>query len=1156
MKHPFLLWLALLFSLMTATSHATHLKGGSLSWERITTEPGFKVRAKVTLNFDLTTTIIKPTNWQTTPKVNGVWVYEEDMPVSSDGSGCWINWGDGSSSLPLSQFKVESVDYAAQIVTVVPTEESLIQHPYTANATYTMALLGEVRDDEEELMNRQDSTMRVESTVLVNTTTPSANRPPVFNAAAALLIVDKSNPTFQAPVAADPDGDTVKYSFHLLEKHATVTNDEEEPSWESVELLAITDGGEITWSKVEDIAQTVHTYAIQVVATDYDSNDDPKSSSVIEFQAWVNDPDQDGVPEIELAPSFETFTAYPGQLFQFRILGTDLNSEEEVENSRLEAVIPSGDMPPGAVLVPSGGFAGVGSGLPSHGGHGSRMEAVFSWTPTGGQANTQWTLHIKVEDDDGHLSTEKVVTINVGSPTTQPPLQMSVTGGTEGVDEQGLPVIKVVGRPGDDLAFTVTGSTAITGADLQIFSFDHLPHGSVMDPELPATGTNGSVQSVFTWEDLTEEDFTSASDPHEVTFHVADEFGREVSRKVYIYVFPVLPTIELAAGETTPVTKETWKSTSFRYVVTGHGNLDISPRVGTVDDTYVTAPHTGTFAWRALPGQLTGDAIEVTVSDSYGQTDTLSVPVSVAPTTIPAWWTTRGVLTGGDADDYAVATQGQLKAIASKAYAEMLAADSSLPTLEPEGAALAAYISGFSSEEGNYNPLLQGQLKHGAKLFYQVIAKKTGKALGLPWTEEEADDDRHYAPANLGQVKALFSFPLPLSTLFNDPPLVTLVTPIHGQSYTAAATPPAVATIQLTATASDPDGSIASVTFYNGTTVLHTDSTSPYDYSWSSVPVGSYNITAKATDNRGAETTTSTATVSVVAWTDPAPVVAITSPTANQSFPNPAQITINATATDNGTISQVSFYAGGTWIGNDSSAPYSVTWSNVTAGGTHQLVAYTWDNLGQFASSSTVNITVAAPVPNVTNLTLRNGYNGYNGMVDTYIRSDYQGKNYSLATPLRLDRGPDASALLRWDLSQIPANVNVTGVKLILHIGNDSTQSYEIYALRRSWSPAGANWKQSSNNKPWGIPGAKDVNADRENVVLGTIFQAEHTGDATAVPLNQDGVNKVKQWIADPSTNHGFIIQDYSGSNARPLYIVSGDEEYASFRPALQIFYE
>ena len=71
----------------------------------------------------------------------------------------------------------------------------------------------------------------------------------------------------------------------------------------------------------------------------------------------------------------------------------------------------------------------------------------------------------------------------------------------------------------------------------------------------------------------------------------------------------------------------------------------------------------------------------------------------------------------------------------------------------------------------------------------------------------------------------------------------------------------APATITLNATASDSDGTVASVAFYNGSTLLSTDTSSPYSYTWSSVAAGSYSVRAVATDDKGA---TSTATITVV----------------------------------------------------------------------------------------------------------------------------------------------------------------------------------------------------------------------------------------------------------------------------------------------------
>lgn len=91
----------------------------------------------------------------------------------------------------------------------------------------------------------------------------------------------------------------------------------------------------------------------------------------------------------------------------------------------------------------------------------------------------------------------------------------------------------------------------------------------------------------------------------------------------------------------------------------------------------------------------------------------------------------------------------------------------------------------------------------------------------------------------------------------NQAPTVALTAPANGASFTAPAT------ISLTATASDSDGSVAKVEFYNGGTKLGEDTTSPYAYAWTGVGAGTYTLTAKAIDNAGATTTSAAATVAV-----------------------------------------------------------------------------------------------------------------------------------------------------------------------------------------------------------------------------------------------------------------------------------------------------
>jgi subtilisin family serine protease len=93
----------------------------------------------------------------------------------------------------------------------------------------------------------------------------------------------------------------------------------------------------------------------------------------------------------------------------------------------------------------------------------------------------------------------------------------------------------------------------------------------------------------------------------------------------------------------------------------------------------------------------------------------------------------------------------------------------------------------------------------------------------------------------------------------NAPPSVQMTSPSNGSSYTSPAT------IALSASASDPDGTVAQVAFYNGSAAIATDTTAPYSFSWTGVTPGTYTLRAVATDNAGASTTSAAVTVQVVA---------------------------------------------------------------------------------------------------------------------------------------------------------------------------------------------------------------------------------------------------------------------------------------------------
>jgi hypothetical protein len=88
-------------------------------------------------------------------------------------------------------------------------------------------------------------------------------------------------------------------------------------------------------------------------------------------------------------------------------------------------------------------------------------------------------------------------------------------------------------------------------------------------------------------------------------------------------------------------------------------------------------------------------------------------------------------------------------------------------------------------------------------------------------------------------------------------PAVTLTAPADGASYAAPAT------ITLSANASDSDGTIARVDFFAGATLIASDTASPFTVTFNGVAAGSYSLTAVATDDHGASSTSAARSVTV-----------------------------------------------------------------------------------------------------------------------------------------------------------------------------------------------------------------------------------------------------------------------------------------------------
>ena len=200
----------------------------------------------------------------------------------------------------------------------------------------------------------------------------------------------------------------------------------------------------------------------------------------------------------------------------------------------------------------------------------------------------------------------------------------------------------------------------------------------------------------------------------------------------------------------------------------------------------------------------------------------------------------------------------------------------------------------------------------------------------------------------------------------NSPPLIDISSPTKSTGFIAPAT------ITIEANATDRDGRVVMVEFYNGTTKLGERTSEPWSFTWKEVNEGTYSITAAATDNSGARTVSSAVKIVVekaVTAVNLAPSIAIISPI-NTSLEAPATVTLTVDASDpDGSITKVEFMAGGVKIGESSVYPFSFTFQCDTTG-VYEITAVAWDNLNATATSApvTVSFSLRRELPDLATL--------------------------------------------------------------------------------------------------------------------------------------------------------------------------------------------
>lgn len=284
----------------------------------------------------------------------------------------------------------------------------------------------------------------------------------------------------------------------------------------------------------------------------------------------------------------------------------------------------------------------------------------------------------------------------------------------------------------------------------------------------------------------------------------------------------------------------------------------------------------------------------------------------------------------------------------------------------------------------------------------------------------------------------------------NQLPAVSITAPANNAEFSTGAS------VSVSADASDKDGTIAKVEFFNGTAKLGEDSTTPYIFEWKNVAEGSYTISAKATDNGGGTTTSSPVKIEVVSAANASPVVTITAPTDNSKFSAGSSILVTADASDkDGTVSKVEFYNGPNKLGEDTTSPFAFEWKNASEG-SHTLTAKATDNGGGSATSSPVEIEVTKtanvlPTVSITSPATNSKFTASNSITINANAVDSDGSVAKVEFYNGTEKlGEDSSSPFSFVWDNVPAGNHTLTAKATDDLGGISTSVAVAIAVSAS----------------------------------------------------------------------------------------------------------
>ncbi|AKC81976.1 hypothetical protein IMCC26134_02840 [Verrucomicrobia bacterium IMCC26134] len=204
------------------------------------------------------------------------------------------------------------------------------------------------------------------------------------------------------------------------------------------------------------------------------------------------------------------------------------------------------------------------------------------------------------------------------------------------------------------------------------------------------------------------------------------------------------------------------------------------------------------------------------------------------------------------------------------------------------------------------------------------------------------------------------------NTVESNSTALTVTSAVAGNAPSGSLVFPLAASVQtvgqavtLQAVAADLEGAIASVAFYANGVLVDTDTTAPFNGTWTPTIVGSYNLMLVITDAQGATTVTTPVTVTVAKPTT-TPVVVLRDPLPSSVQLGQVTKLSGSASAGFGSITGVVFSINGQQLAGTYDPTYGdyVVSYTPTATGSYGIVAVATDSFGLTGISNTVTLTV------------------------------------------------------------------------------------------------------------------------------------------------------------------------------------------------------